>query len=470
MPKVLLISVNRETAPYPVFPIGVWVLHNYLVERGVDVDIADLFLLSQGAESQPHSKAPSPTASHAGSENQAKANEDTTLHEDDAGLDALEVQYLRRQSYDVVGLSLRNIDNLTWLSSVDYRPEIAACVERVKRCLGPAKIVAGGAGYSIFGEELLNALGLEDGVAGDGEQALLRMVSKTKLTPPAPDFSFSQRVPVDVLRRYYRESGMIGLQSRRGCPFECSYCTYPQIEGMAMRNRDPASVIAEIRLLREQHGIDVFYFVDCNFNYPPGYTRELLQCLAAAKTGAHWYAFVNPGHFDVGLARLMKSAGCAGIEFGSESGDPLMLQTLNKHYSPDQLLAASRACREVGLKFCHYLLLGAPGETLESVAATLRLMKACDPATVSLSIGVRIYPGTSLARDLVRQGSLDPAQSLLPPVFHHPEKITLPEILEYCHAHAPRHWILPGRGDQEMAERMKLLRRCGARGPLWDYL
>jgi radical SAM superfamily enzyme YgiQ (UPF0313 family) len=327
----------------------------------------------------------------------------------------------------------------------------------------------GGAGYSIFGEELARELGLAAGVAGDGEQALLRRVNRMA-HGSVPDYAFAPNVPGKVVQRYFRESGMIGLQTRRGCPFDCSYCTYPQIEGREVRNRDPRSVVDEMRLLKERDGIDVFYFVDCNFNYPLAYTRELLEHITAARLGIRWYAFVNPGYFDSNLARLMKASGCGGVEFGSESGDPLMLDAFRKNYGPDQLLEASRTCRQAGLKFCHYLLLGAPGETRESVATTIDLMKACAPSTVILSIGIRVYPGTGLAREMIQQGKLEPMQSLLRPLFYEPDTITLPEILEYCQASAPAHWFLPGRRDPQVAERLKLLRRYGARGPLWDYL
>ena len=495
MPRVLLVSLNRETVPYPVFPIGVWVLHHYLARHGVESEVADLYLLSDVAGKRQVDLPLTPAHSLGERENRCLSGDSqaarilagqssrsalppaegksggaipqTPL---DTGLDALEEQFLRRRSYDFVGLSLRNIDNLSWPASADFCAEAVACVERVKRYVEKERIILGGAGYSIFGEELLQTFGLQRGVAGDGEQALLRWVNGPATSLSPPDFSFARRVPADVLRHYYRESGMIGLQTRRGCPFDCSYCTYPQIEGRAMRSRDASGVLAEIRLLQEQHGIGVFYFVDCNFNYPSDYTRTLLQSLAAANLGIRWYAFVNPGYFDADLARRMKSAGCGGVEFGSESGDPLVLRLFNKNYGPDQLLVASRACQEAGLKFCHYLLLGAPGETRESVAATLALMQECEPSTVILSVGLRVYPGTGIARELVQQGKLDPRQSLLAPTFYEPERIALPEIQEYCHAHAPAHWILPGRGDQQMAEQMKRLRRGGARGPLWDYL
>lgn len=429
-PKVLLISVNRESTPYPVFPVGVWMLANYLRIQGIHVDVADMYLLQDTA--------------------------------------TLENEYLADRTYDLVGLSIRNIDNLSWPDSVSYLPAIRACVDGVRQWVPPEKIVLGGSGYSIFGDLLLEHLGLTQGISGAGEQRFAALLGMKN--PPPPDFHYAQAVPGDILQYYYRESGMLGLQTRRGCPLHCAYCTYPYIEGRQVQTRPPDGLLEEIAFLDERHAIDVFYFVDSLFNYPRAYTMELLRAIVADGRKFRWYAFVNPGYFDREMAELMKQAGCAGIEFGSESGCDATLRSLGKSYTADAVLAASNICRELDINYCHYLALGAPDETEATLVESIDLLKQCEGCTVIVSIGIRVYPHTPLAARLIHDGLMDANQPLLEPFFVQPRQIDLHGILDYCKRSCPLHWVYPGVEDSLDREKMRYLRERGLRGPLWDLL
>ena len=429
MTDLLLISVNRERTPYPVFPIGVWVLHAYLVRCGFSVDVADLNLLNE--------------------------------------LDELEEKFLSKNSYRFIGLSVRNIDNLSWPDSVSFLPGIKACTDCVKKYQPAERIVMGGAGYSIFGKALLDELGLVHGICGDGEQALARLLGATGPLPP-PDYSFARETPVEILQTYYRLSGMMGLQTRRGCPLDCDYCTYPAIEGKTFRLRPVESVVDEMTYLSATCGIDVFYFVDCLVNMPLPYTRELLDAIAGMSAPVRWYGFATPERMDEPFVERLLHGRCAGMELGSESGSDRILRAMNKIFTSRDILAASQACRNLRLKFCHYLMLGSPGEDEASVRESLALMDRCDPSTVIISVGIRLYPGTPLAREC--QSEFPTAASLLEPVFLPPQRIGLQDILALCKKSARRHWIYPGVTGSMDATKMDYLRARGIKGPLWDYL
>ena len=432
MPNILLININNESTPYPVFPIGVWTLKKYLEQNGVDVDVADVLMLG--------------------------------------GWEAIEEQFLKLKSYDWAGLSLRNIDDLSWPEVVDYVPTIQGYIDQLKTYFPADRIVLGGAGYSIFGDVLRKHLGLTYGVSGDGEEKLLTLITgKTHGAEPA-DFSYATHVPSETLQFYYQEGGMLGIQTRRGCCYNCSYCTYPTIEGRSFRKRDIDNIIAELRYLTEQEHIDTFYFVDCIFNVPETFTQELLQALIDSNLKIRWYAFINPGYINEEMVGLLKRSGCAGLEIGSESGADITLQSLNKDYTTDDILTASRLCKEASIKFCHYLMLGAPGETEETVIESIELMKRCDPSTVIISTGIRIYPNTPLYNDLFSNGQCDHHRSLLEPVFYEPEAIGLKKIVTLCAELCPSHWVYPGQKESLNTDKMTYLRKRGIKGPLWDYL
>ncbi|HSW50200.1 MAG TPA: radical SAM protein, partial [Bryobacteraceae bacterium] len=94
----------------------------------------------------------------------------------------------------------------------------------------------------------------------------------------------------------------------------------------------------------------------------------------------------------------MRRAGCAGINFGADSGDPAMLARLSRGFAPDDIVNATRWSRECGMAVMLDLLLGAPGETRESLTRTVELVKQAAPDRAGVSVGVRVYPGTALAR------------------------------------------------------------------------
>jgi hypothetical protein len=102
----------------------------------------------------------------------------------------------------------------------------------------------------------------------------------------------------------------------------------------------------------------------------------------------------------------MRDAGCVGIDFGSDHGDEGMLRRLKCAHTPEDVLNATRLCKEMGIAVMLDLLLGAPGEKRESVVRTVELMKRAAPDRVGISLGVRVYPGTELAR-MMDSGALD---------------------------------------------------------------
>jgi radical SAM superfamily enzyme YgiQ (UPF0313 family) len=96
----------------------------------------------------------------------------------------------------------------------------------------------------------------------------------------------------------------------------------------------------------------------------------------------------------------MGDAGCVGVNFGADHGDPAMLRRLGRSHTPEDILNVTRWCREAGMAVMLDLLLGSPGETRESLIKTVELMQRAAPDRVGISLGIRVYPGTPLARQV----------------------------------------------------------------------
>ena len=412
--------------------------------------------------------------------------------------------------YLLVGLTLRNTDDCYLASGEDFLPEFARLADRARQH-SRAPLVVGGSGYSVFPEPVLQAAGVDFGILGDGEVPLAQLAAvlcgkgeladvpglvwhddgRLRRSPPwlgpTSDLPSRKRVLVDN-ERYFREGGQAGIETKRGCDRGCIYCADPLGKGRSVRVRTPPQVADEFETLLGQ-GIDHFPLCDSEFNVPADHALAVCDEMAARGLGrrARWYTYATPGGFGSGLARAMRSAGCVGVNFGADAGDDGMLRALGRDFRVEDLWQTAAACRDAGLTFMYDLLLGGPGETRESVARTIDLMKRISPHRVGVSLGVRIYRGTRLAEIVRSQGPLqdnpnlrgttEANEALLSPVFY----------LSSAVGNEPAHYVaqLVG-GDQRFFfptaeagteaynysdnERLVAAIKEGYRGAYWDIL
>ncbi len=447
--RILMISVNREMSPYPVFPIGLAYLAGPLTRAGHSLKVLDLCFASD------------PVSEVAG--------------------------IVGEFGPDAVIFSIRNIDNVTFPSCRSYLEEIKAVIEA---CGSRAPVILGGSGFSLMPAELMAVLGGDYGVVGEGEEVVVDIVSllargespsnlpgvmargatvyekaRTVNAIGRPDRSL---FPIE---RYNREGGMANLQTKRGCPFSCIYCTYPLIEGSRLRLRTIEDIIGEIRELVDRYGVDYIYFVDDIFNYPPEFAGQLCRAIIDSGLDVNWSAFINPRFITPELVGLMVAAGCDAFEFGTDSGSPLMLNNLGKSFGVDEIKASSRLCRDHGVDFAHYILFGGPGETEETVLESFALMDEVAPTAVIGMTGIRIYPGTPLHRLALEEKIITEETDLLEPVFYIPEKLRgiLCDLVT-DQAMRRKNWVVPGLEINMSDAMLSALRQFRVRGPLWKLM
>jgi radical SAM superfamily enzyme YgiQ (UPF0313 family) len=450
--KVLLISVNREKMPYPVFPLGLAYLVRVLKEEGYRIEVLDLCF-----------------------------SQDPPVELNET---------LRRFQPDLIGLSLRNLDNLTYPTSVSYLKEVEEVIQ-VCRQSSLAKLILGGSGYSLAPQELMNYLDIDFGIVGEGEEVFLKLIDsfeKGGSISPSPHLLVKEKpfplqaggarvLPIRTpdrsvfeTRRYLEKGGMGNIQTKRGCPFSCIYCTYPLLEGKEVRLRKTEEVVDELHQLTEE-GVDYVYFVDDIFNYPPSYAEDLCRQMTRSKIRMKWSAFVNPGFLTKDLLKWMGEAGCMGIEFGTDSGSSRMLTNYKKSFSLEQVIQSSQSCSELGMNHCHYILLGGPGEDNETIEESFRLMDRLDPTAVIAMLGIRIYPGTEMERVALSQGVISEHSNLIFPHFYVSPNLKgrLEEIVREK-ALERKQWIVPGLEINISRNLMEGIRRFQIRGPLWELV
>jgi radical SAM superfamily enzyme YgiQ (UPF0313 family) len=450
--RVMLISPNQELLPDPVSPLGLAYLAAALREAGHEVSILDLCF--------------SPD------------------------IEASLGEGLQEFLPEVIGLSIRNVDNTAYPSTVSYIDPLRRVVDLLRRLSG-APILVGGSGFTIMPKEMLTLLSLEMGIIGEGERSMVQFLAqgmkdgvpglirrrggRFRTMAPLPSLSMDglplpARDLLDV-KAYLREGGVCNIQSKRGCAFRCIYCTYPLIEGRRVRLRDPKKVVAEMQGLQEGHGINHFFFVDNVFNYPPHHAEAICEEIVGRGLRIQWACYAHPGYLSPALADLMARSGCESIEFGTDSGSPAVLSALKKEFGPEEIWEASSACRQAGIPFCHSLILGGPEEDRSTLEETFGLMAKTDPTAVIAMIGVRVYPQTALAQMLVKDGYLSLKEIAYPPKFYLSETLG-DEVIDLVvdHAQKSRNWIVPGRSINYSVRLQRLLRKKGKMGPTWGYM
>jgi len=338
---------------------------------------------------------------------------------------------------EVIGISVRNIDDQNMASPKFLLPPVQEVVSTCRR-LSDAPIVVGGAGYSIFPESALRYLGADMGIHGEGETvfpALLHRIAKGVSVSGLPGLDLpGQRPAGSTLARNLDdlplpEPGLwipsvsnqgqfwIPVQSRRGCPLDCSFCSTSAIEGRPIRRYSPETVVKWLEQL-VANGLRHFNFVDNTFNLPPYYAKDLCRRMIEKRLDLDFWCIIYPKWIDRELVQLMAQAGCREVSLGFESGSDRMLGSLNKRFKAVEARTVAEMFAEAGIYRRGFLLLGGPGETEESVEESLAFADSLHLDALKITVGLRIYPETPLAATALAEGVIAPDEDLLWPRFY----------------------------------------------------
>lgn len=434
--RVLLISPNREWVPDPVFPLGLAYVASSLINEGHEVKILDLLF-----------------------------SEDIEKDIEDA------VEDLMPQ---VMGISIRNVDDVSYPKNHTYLSEYKLVIS-ILRELTDSPIVLGGSGFTILPREFMRELKTEFGIVGEGEKAFPRLLrtlknNKTLLTPLKVDSidAIKPKREIFDVEAYYQYGGMLNIQTKRGCPFKCIYCTYPKIEGRRMRLRDPHRVVDELEDIVLETGVNHFFFVDSIFNYPIKHAAQICREIIRRRLEINWTCYCTPYSMTEEIIGLMLRAGCTGVEFGTDSLNDDSLEVLGKSFDFRKIKEVSGKCRKMGLKFCHFLFIGAPGDTKELVIENFERLDGLAPDAAVVMAGIRVFPGTGIEKILkgvssVNKIGLEPVFYITPDVLKNIEQLT-EEVLKR------KNWAMPGFEINIHERLQRKLRESGMKGSLWEGL
>jgi len=393
---------------------------------------------------------------------------------------------------DYIGIGIRNIDDYS-ASEVEKQAGTSYFVPLINqlfvtpvRAIYKGIIILGGAGFSLFPRELLKLFDADYGIIGEGENTFPLLLNSLDASITRPKISgcickhdiLSIRLSISKLPlavkfsnvdnwvdySQYSVKSAYPIQTKRGCPHRCIYCSYPLIEGNSYRLRNAIDVVDEIESVAARLETN-FELVDSVFNDPPGHAEKICEEIIRRNLKIKLRTMgVNPGGITDNLVKLMREAGFGQIDCTPDSASPKMIANYGKNFSYDQLVRSAEILRQNKLPVMWFFILGGPGETAETLHETCNFLENFihDLDLVSLFEGLRIYPDTPLYKLAINEGYVFSDQSLLKPLFYN-SKITgngMPgEILrERKKGHA--NWITAteSRPDPDLLKQATALR------------
>jgi radical SAM superfamily enzyme YgiQ (UPF0313 family) len=333
---------------------------------------------------------------------------------------------------DVVGLSIRLVfgdvlDSRAPLGTrhTDLRPRVREIVEVIRQH-SDARIVLGGPGFNYYARDWLEYLDVDYGIRGEGEEAFplflrllveggdiytvpgcaFRVAGKFGSVPPRRvenlDDAALPAYELFDLPQYAARQITPAIFTKRGCAFKCAYCPYSKLEGSRYRLKSPERVLAEIHHLRQHTSSRSIMFCDNNFNVPRPHAEAICRALIAERSGISWgTGDLRPVGVTDDFCRLLEDSGCSYVNLAVESASDRMLQSMQRGYTVREVRESLEVLSRARVPFGVSLLIGAPGETPETITETLAVLDDYDiPHGVWVTLG--IYMWTEY-QDLVAQ-------------------------------------------------------------------
>ncbi|MGH7235760.1 MAG: B12-binding domain-containing radical SAM protein [Nitrospiraceae bacterium] len=420
-----------------VYPIGVTYLADFIHRRRPDVRqrVLDLSLYPQAQRPQVLRE----TASAFAPELVCFSWRDIQIfspHEGDASLEHAFNFYFAGNPLKRVAASFQGLKQL-----YRYYSEIRVNLSYpwlIRKEFPQAQLMIGGGAFTAFADQLIEKL--PDGtigILGEGEDAILKVlqgqalederyiyreggrIHKGEKHAPALLDALTVDLPylTSIFPQYKEYIGdCIGVQSKRGCPYDCAFCLYPYIEGKRVRYRPPEMVVRDISQHYHQWGARRFWFTDAQFitgkeAYPQ--CTEILERILRERLEIEWSGYIRTSLITAELAKLMVRSGVGDLEVAITSGSQEMLNNLHMGFKLERLYDGCRYLAEAGFRgkvILNYSL-NSPKETEQTLLESIESYKTVasilgEERVFPLMFFLGIQPNTDLEHRLLEEGYL----------------------------------------------------------------
>lgn len=369
----------------------------------------------------------------------------------------LSLAYLGSYIRDIPGVEVVGFDNnASKLSEDEYRnifknevPDIIAIsvltatiykaweMARIAKQINPEVItIVGGVHCTALPENTLEEKAIDYGIIGEGEEPFRELVQSIKdkkdlksianlvyrdgdrviINPRRPQISDIDKIPfpsrdlfdeskygLNVNRQTTKLKNTTMITSR-GCPYGCNFCS-KSIYGRSFNQRAPENVISEMEFL-EKNNYGELLIVDDTFTVKKKWVLEFCRQYKEKGLNIQWNCHARVNNIDEEVVRAMKEANCTGMAFGIESGNPEILEQMDKCITLEQARNAVNLCKKYKINsLCSYIF-GHPGDTRKTVNDTIDVSLELDSDYANFCVLVPM-PGSKIFTELLSQGVIN---------------------------------------------------------------
>lgn len=349
---------------------------------------------------------------------------------------------------DVVGISLRNIDSTNKRKVVFYYEEFVNLLAQLKS-LTSAVIVVGGTGFSMFADVIMTTRPeIDYGIYLEGEKTFPVLLQNLTTPQNVPSVYYRrdqeivftgtrEKIPFENIRvpdmtavpltEFSKFPESIGVETKRGCPFQCIYCPYGFLNGRSYRLRDPERIVDGLESMVKTTGLSSFAFTDSIFNIPVDHAKAILKEMIRRKLNLQWSAWFNERELDRDFIHVAIKAGCRNFIFSPDGFSDITLNKLGKQISKRDILRGFRLMSDTkGCEISYNFFKNPPGQSL---TAFIALVLFCIKAKWRMGKRVhfefnslRVEPHTLLYDLAVSEKIIPPGDDVLRPVYYTQKK------------------------------------------------
>lgn len=361
--------------------------------------------------------------------------------------------FLLKNNPDAVCISLRNIDPLGNKTS-SLIPQFVIVNKMIKKLQPNTMLISGGTGFSLFPKELMElSPEIDFGLIGEGEVSLVKLLEnannpgkikglvsrknmKIEIEEPSKEFDMENEYIVPnrellSLDKYlainnYVES--VGVETKRGCPFNCSYCVYPSLQGKKLRVRNPKDVVDELENLVNNFNVKRIHFTDPVVNIPKGHLEEICSEIIIRKLDIKWSGFFREDHIDENNIFLFEKSGCECFSFSPDGLCQESLNVLGKNLTEERILRTAELAAKTDVVCVYHFMVNVPGENSITYDKSVEMIdkiyeihkKRRNLGTVVLN-NIRIMPSTPIHDYAKKALVVTENTDLIYPIYYNPE-------------------------------------------------
>ncbi len=352
------------------------------------------------------------------------------------GLEPAEIINRIPATVDVIGFSL--MFTMNWLHDREL-------IQLVRSRFANALVIAGGEHITALPEfSMEQSKGIEVCVLGEGEQTIVELLAAKQNhqsfdTIPGIVYKAhgkyirtgkrNRMVKVDELpwpawqllpvHKYFEHAMVFGVNrgnclpvmASRGCPYQCTFCSSPDMWGIRYVLRTEKDVVDEIETLQIKYGVQNIDFYDLTAIIKRDWIVSFCKELIARKLNITWQlpSGTRSEAIDPEVAELMYQSGCRNVSYAPESGSPELLKIILKKVNLGKLLNSAKYSVQNKLNVKVNIIVGLPDEKHRHIWQTIWFLIKCSWVGVNDTTPGLFYPypGSRIFNDLLEKGTIN---------------------------------------------------------------